>query len=106
MALGLLLVLFTVLAILAVFIQILLYKRGTASNNGIFIVNMVFVFIISYLVYTALPMNYTGLKMLAIAWSVMALIAVVLKVINNNFMMISKVLLTIAVVGSLIQLFA
>lgn len=60
MALGVLQVLIIILIIAAVISQILLYRRKSTSGNSIFIINMLFGILLSYMVFSALPTNYTG----------------------------------------------
>ncbi len=99
----LLLILFVILGIIAVAIQFLLYKKE--ARNSIFIINMLFAIVVSYLTFTSLPTNFTSQRFLAIGWSLIAIVAVILKLnvkINPN---ISKVILSLSVLGSLLQLY-
>jgi len=104
MALGVLKVLIIILIIAAVISQILLYRRKSTSANSIFIVNMLFGILLSYMVFSALPTNFTGQRVLAIVWGVIAVLAVVLKLTNQKLITVSRVLLTIAIIGGLVQL--
>jgi len=104
MALGVLQVLIIILIIAAVISQILLYGRKSTSGNSIFIINMLFGILLSYMVFSALPTNYTGQRALAIVWGVIAVLAVVLKLNNQKLITVSRVLLTIAIIGGLVQL--
>lgn len=105
MALGMLMIVFIALFIIAGLIQILLYRHGKETKNGIFIVNMLLGILLSYLAFTALPTNFTGQRVVAIVWGVIAVVAVVMKLSSGRFIMVSKILLTVAIVGSLVQLF-
>lgn len=104
MALGILQILFIIVLIAAVLTQVFLYRRKSGTGNGIFILNMLVGILLAYLAFTALPANYTGQKVLAIAWGVIAVVAVVLKMTNEKLVTISKVLLSIAIIGGLVQL--
>ena len=106
MALGVLFIVFNVLTVIAVFIQILLYKNGNEAKNGIFILNMLLGVVLSYMAFSALPMNFTGQRTLAIVWGVSAVAGMVLKLTGGKFIMLSKILLTVSIVGSLVQLFS
>ncbi len=106
MALGILFIVFIVLAVTAVFIQILLYRRGNETTNVIFIINMLLGVLLAYLAFSALPTNFTGQRTVAIVWGVLAVAGMALKLATNKFIMLSKILLTVAIVGSLVQLFA
>lgn len=106
MALGVLMVTFIVLFIIAVVLQILLYRRQNKSNNGIFIINMLFGIVLSYLAFTSLPSNYTGQRSLALVFGLVAVLALVLKFTNRKFIFVSKVMLTVTIIGTLVQLFS
>lgn len=103
MALGILMIVFIVWIIVSIIIQILLYKKE--SKNSVFMINMLFSMLLSYITFTSLPMNYTEQKVIAIAWGGLSLLALALKLKEGNFIIVSKVMLTIAIVGSLVQLF-
>ncbi len=107
MALAILGIIFAVLGILAVIGQILLYKgtKNTKNDEWIFIANMVLGVIISVMVFTSLPSNFIGQKGIALLWAILAVIALPLKLKSPNLVMLSKVLVTISIVGGLIQLF-
>ncbi|MCZ2260501.1 hypothetical protein [Sporosarcina sp. G11-34] len=104
MALGFLQVLIIILIIAAVISQKLLYKPKNASGNSIFIINMLFGILLSYIAFTAIPTNYTGKRVLAIGWGVVAVLAVILKLTNQKLITLSRVLLSIAIIGSLAQI--
>lgn len=106
MALGVLMVTFIVLFIIAVVLQILLYRRQNKSNNGIFIINMLFGIVLSYLAFTSFPSNYTGQRSLALVFGLVAVLALVLKFTNRKFIFVSKVMLTVTIIGTLVQLFS
>lgn len=106
MALAISKILFIIVIIAAVFTQFFLYRRKNQSGHSLFIINMLVGIVLSYLAFTALPANYTGQKVLAIAWGVIAVVAVVLKVTNEKFITLSKILLSIAIIGGVIQLLA
>ena len=105
MALGVLMIFYLVLIIIAAIIQFLLYKSKYKSKNSIFFINMLFVIFLAYIAYTALPTNYTVQKSIAILWASIAVIAVVLKLITGKSSVVSKVMLSLAIVGSFLQLY-
>lgn len=104
MALGVLEILFIILIITAATTQILLYRRKSGSGNSIFIINMLLGILVSYLAFTALSTSYTGQRVLAITWGFIAVLAVVLKLTNQKLITVSKVLLSISIIGGLVQL--
>lgn len=104
MALGILMIIFIVLIITAVIIQILLYRQKGDSKNNIFIINMLLGLLLSYLAYTSLPSNFIEQKILAIAWGIISVLALVVKLSSRKFIVASKVMLTVAILGSLVQL--
>lgn len=106
MALGILEIIFTVLIIMAATGQFLLYRNGGSriSNSIILIWNTVLGIIISYLVYTSLPSNYTVQKVLALVWGITAIVAFILELRNKETLILSKIMLTVSVVGGIIHL--
>lgn len=105
MALGVLFIFYLVLISVAVILQFLLYKSKYKSSNGIFIINMLFVIFLTYLAYTALPTNYTIQKSIAIFWASFAVLAVVLKLITGKSSVVSRVILSLSIIGSFLQLY-
>lgn len=107
MALGILLFIFIGLGFLAALGQILLYKESKKEiyNEWIFSFNMVLGVIVSYMAYSELPTNLLGQRGLALVWGILAIIAIPLKIKFPKFLLVSKLLLTISLVGGLIQLF-
>lgn len=93
---------FIVIIIAAVVLQILLHKDKSGSNT-IFLLNIILVILVSYITFTALPNNYKTPRFIAIGWSVLALLAFVLK--GKGSLTTSKILLTIAKLGGIIQMF-
>ncbi|MDT2768201.1 hypothetical protein P7G58_04900 [Globicatella sulfidifaciens] len=104
MALGILGILNIVLITVAVIIQALLYKNKNESKNNIFIINMLLGILLSWIVYTSLPTNFTEQRILAISLGLISVSAVVVKLKTEKFIVASKVMLSISIVGGLFQL--
>lgn len=104
MALGYLKIFFIVMIITAVVLQILLYSSNNKSNNLVFILNMLLGVFISFMVYTALPSNASGQKLAAASWGLMAILAFIIRLTTNKSSIISKVVITVAILGGLGQL--
>ena len=102
MALGILKIVFIALIILVAMGQFALYKNRW--RQGATIGNTILGVIISYMAFTSLPSNYTGQRGLALVWGVVALVAFVLDLRSKHTLFLSKILLTISVVGGMIQL--
>ena len=98
-----LLIMFIAIVIAAVILQILLY-RDKSTNGTIFILNLVLILVISFITFTGLPTNYGIQRVIAVAWSVLGIIAFFLKSKGANSISTSKILLTVAMVGGLIQM--
>lgn len=94
---------FIAIVIAAVILQILLY-RGKPENSTIFILNLVLILVILFITFTGLPNNFGIQRIIAVAWSVLGVIALLLKSKGPNSIATSKLLLTIAMVGGLIQM--
>lgn len=105
MALGILMILYIVLIAAALIIQVLLYKNKNESKNSIFIINMLFAMFLSYLAYTSLPTNFTGQRILTIALAGIAVLAVALKLKSKKHILVSKVMLSVSILASFLQLF-
>lgn len=103
MALGILVMIDIILLVLAIGLQVLLYK--SKSNNGIIIINMLFSLILSYLAFTALPTNFTIQRILAIVMGIVAVLAIVIKFRSEEFVLLSKIALSISIVVCLVLLF-
>ncbi|CAD2079578.1 hypothetical protein [Phocicoccus pinnipedialis] len=104
MALGLLEILFIALVVIALIAQRFLYKNNSPSLKGVFIWNVVLTFLISYLAFTSLPENYHIQRSLAVLWSIVAIIATIIKFSFPKLLVVSKLVLSIALLGSLIHL--
>ena len=91
MALGVLQIIFIVLALLALVGQFLF---NTLLGMGI-----------SFLIYSGLPSNFLGQKALAALWGLIAIVAFLLKWQRPKTLSLSKVLLSISIIGGFIHLF-
>ena len=96
---------YIVLAVIGLIVQFILYKGKRKTNNSIFVINMLFTIFLSYISYTALPTNYTGPKMIAIIWSIIAILAVLLKLTTNKPSTLSKLMLSLSIAGNLLLLY-
>ena len=107
MALAYLQIFFIVLIALGAIGQFLLYKDTgkIANKNTVFIFNTLFAILLSWLIYSSLPENYHTEKIISLIWGFLALAALVFKLIKKNNILISKLLLTISIVGGMIHLF-
>lgn len=105
MALGILSIIFISLIVVAVVLQILLYKGGKNSSNNIaFLLNIALVILLSFLIFSSLPSNFTMQKIISISWSALALLSLLLRSKGKDLLSTSKIILTIAIIGSLAQL--
>lgn len=105
MALGMLMILFIILIVTAIVIQVLLYLDKNGSSHNIFVINMLLALFLSYLAFTSLPTNFTGLRILAVVWGALSVLAMFVRLKKGQFIFISKIMLSIAIVGNLVQLF-
>lgn len=103
MALGILSIIFIVLFVLVVIGQFFLYS--SQENQFWVIWNTLLGIVIAFMAYTSLPSNYVVQKTIALVWGIIALVAFILQLRNNETSMLVKVLLTISVVGGIVQLF-
>ena len=107
MALGLLAIIFIVLGALSLLFQILLYKGNDNTKNYslIFMLNVFLGVVLSFLVYSSLPSNFIGEKIIAAALGLLAIFAIGVRVKIEKHSMVSKTMLTISIIGGLIQLY-
>lgn len=105
MALGILAIIYGVLIVLTILVQFLLYKGNKTTKNNIFIMNMLLALVLSYISYTSFPTNFTGQRIIAVVLAIIAVVGLVIKFTKEDFIHASKIMLSIAVFGSLIQLF-
>lgn len=102
MALGVLGV-FNLLIVMGVLIaQFFLYKDQ--SNMKFFVINMLLGILISFLAFTALPSNYTGQRLLTLVFGALAVVAYFVHSKSEN-KLLSKLLLSVSIIGNIIQLF-
>lgn len=97
--------LFAVLLISSFVLQFLLYKTNTTEKKYriAFIMNYVLVLVLTYFAYTSLPSNYTLRKTIALAWPLIATLALFLNYRKSKDKKLSNTLLTISMAGALIQ---
>ncbi len=100
---GELLVIYSILGILALGAQILLYKNK--SKNSIFILNMLLAIVIAYIAYTSQAENFLLEKNIALGIGSISILALILKLFKEKYSFISKILLTISILGGFILLF-
>lgn len=104
MALGALWILLLVMAVISIVSIVLLFTvKDNKINNVIFGFAVIFGILVSYLAVTSLPDNYTGTRIIAASFGVLAIIGIILRFMQKT--MISNVLVTASIVLSMLQLF-
>ena len=96
-------ILFGVLIVAVMIGQFLLYRKSDPPTP-VLIYNGLLGVLLSWLIFTSLPTNYDGQQLISLVWGLIALIGLAIRFAGAKYAMISKVLLTIAAVGGLIQL--
>lgn len=104
MALGVLGIILIVLVIVGLALQGLLYIGKYRNENIVFIANVLFSFLVAYMSFTALPSNYTAQKVLAVAFGLVGLLAGIMRIQSRKSSVISKVMVSISIVGGIVQL--
>ncbi|MCW1928370.1 hypothetical protein [Bhargavaea beijingensis] len=97
-------ILFGLLVIAAIAGQYLLYKNKGKTSTLIFVFNGLLGILLSWLIFTSLPANYDGQRLLSLVWGIIALIGLGMKFFSRKNEQISKLLLTISVIGGIIHL--
>lgn len=100
MALGILMIMYIVLIIVAVVLQVLLYKNK--ATNTIFIINILFGMLLAYMAYTSFPTNFTMQRIVAIALGLVSILGILLKFNNEKFIVVSRVMISVSILGSLL----
>ena len=88
----------------ALVLQFLLYKAGNKETTTIFLLNLALIVIIGFINYSAQPSNYVLQKAISIGWIVLGALAFFLKTKGEGSLLTSKILLTIALIGGVIQM--
>ena len=97
-------ILFGLIVVAAILSQYLLYKNKGDTSTFIFLFNGLLAILLSWLIFTSLPANYDGQRLLSLIWGIIALIGLGMKFFIVKNEQISKLLLTIAVFGGIIHL--
>lgn len=100
MALGVLYIMNIIIVLGVIIAQFFLYKDR--SSMKFFMINLALGVLLSFLVFTSLPTNYTGQKMFALVLGVLPFVGLYLKTQDKNDLL-ARVLLSVAIFGNLIQ---
>ena len=104
MALGLLVIVFIVIAVVSLFsIAALFMVKDPKGNNIVFGFTVLLGIVISYMAVTALPTNYTVPRVFSASMGVLAIIGVLLKLMHKTIA--AKILVSASVLLGLTQLF-
>lgn len=106
MALGFLVLFYVIIILITALAQTFLYMGQYKDKIIIFTANMLLALALSYLAFSSQPTNLTSQRVIALMWGVLAILGMVLKLTSKDKKsLISKILLSLSLVGSLIQLF-
>lgn len=107
MALAVLGIIYVVIIIAVLVMQVLLYKSHEDSSNIniIFGINMLIGIALSVMAFTSLPSNYVIQRVFAVVWGILAVLGMIINLKRKDLLLISKLLLTTSIIGSLAQLF-
>lgn len=102
MALGLLGIIYIIIIAGVAIAQFSLYKMK--SNQKYFMINMALGILIALLAFTSVPSNYTAQRILTLALGLLGILGYYMYSKGKNELL-AKILLSISVIGSAIQLF-
>lgn len=102
MALGILLIMNIIIVLGVIIAQFFLYKDRT--SNKFFMINIALGVLLSFLVFTSLPANYTAQRMLALVLGVLPIVGYYLHTQGKNDLL-GRILVSVAIFGNLVQLF-
>lgn len=97
-----LIIIYSVLAILAAGAQFLLYKRGTKTKY--LIINMLISSVLAFIAFSSFPSNYVIRKLMAIIFGLIGASSLFIKATTDQSL-IPKIMLTFSIVASFILLF-
>ncbi|WP_054957758.1 hypothetical protein [Paenibacillus dakarensis] len=104
MALGLLWIIFIVIAVISLFsIAALFMVKDPRGNRIVFGFTAILGLIISYMAFTALPTNMTVPRVFSASMGVLTLVSVILRFMNKTLS--AKILVSASVILGLTQLF-
>lgn len=104
MALGILLVIFIVIAVVSIMsIALLFLVKDPKRNNVIFAITVILGILINYISVTALPSNFIVPIIVTGSFGALSIIGIVLKLMRRG--MLAKILATASVALGVIQLF-
>lgn len=104
MALGILLSVFIVIAVVSIMsIALLFLVKDPKRNNVIFAITVILGILISYISVTALPSNFIVSRIVTGSFGALSIIGIVLKLMRKE--MLAKILATASVALGVIQLF-
>lgn len=98
---AILLIIYFVLGIGALYLQYLLYQKD--AKRYVYILNMVFGFLLTYIAYSSLPSNYIVQKGIALIFGLSGASSIFVKE-RTNHPLIPKVMLSVSIIGNLILL--
>ncbi len=101
---GELKIIFIVLVLVSAIFQAMLYFGKFKGNNGILISNAILGLIVSFMIFTSLPQNYTSQRIIGLAFGLSSIVALILYY-SKRSIILSKVLLSISVIGGILYLF-
>ncbi len=100
MALGYLFIFYMFLLAFTLILQVLLYQ----SNNRLtFILNIAFGIFLAILAFTSQPTNYTGQRIVSIIFALVSVLAAYVR--YRDYDRIGNLLVSISIIGGLVQLF-
>lgn len=100
-------VLFIILLIVGGGLQYVLYSGNDSKikYNTLFILNVLFAIMFSYVIFILLPTNYTSQRVLSFVWAGLAIASFIIKSLRKDLALIGKITLSIAYVGLVVQFF-
>ncbi len=107
MALGVLELIFYGLGILALLMQVLLYKGGMSETveKVVYGGNVVLALAVVGILYTSLPSNFSGPQLVAVLWGVLAVVSLMFLYTRNSNKQVGKYIVSLSLLGALVQLF-
>lgn len=107
MALGILKIIYFILAGAGLASLILLYMDQSKKVSLIFALNVLLGLIFSWMIFSSYPANYPMQRGISLIWGALALLALVLRITKKeNTLLLSKIIMTISLAGAIIHMFS
>lgn len=100
-------VMFIAILLVGGYLQYLLYsdRKAKLKNNVIYLVSILYSAVVSYLIFITLPAADTFQRIMSLSWITISIVSLIVRLSKQNLEFISKVMISLAFVGGVVQYF-